>query len=189
MRIAIGQFWQESNTLNPIPTTRADFEAFGICEGAELIERFAETNELGGFIQSLRGWLERPEIVPLMRFAAWPGGPVDADTFAFLIDSMLAALDRAGHVDAVLLALHGSMVAQCEPDVEGHLLERMRAPGRARCSDRGGARSARQSHAPHGRCCRCFDAVSHRAPHRRDGDRQTRRRKRCAASWSMASSR
>jgi hypothetical protein len=27
----------------------ADFEALGIYEGAEVIERFAETNELGGF--------------------------------------------------------------------------------------------------------------------------------------------
>ena len=46
MRIAIGQLWQESNTLNPLPTTLADFEAFGIHQGTELIERFAETNGL-----------------------------------------------------------------------------------------------------------------------------------------------
>src|SRR5580704_17460333 len=118
MRIAIGQLWQESNTLNPMPTTLADFEAFGIYQGAELIERFAETNELGGFIQALRAWPERPEIVGLMRFAAWPSGPVDAGTFTHLMERMLDALQRAGKVDAVLLALHGSMVAECEPDVE-----------------------------------------------------------------------
>ena len=62
MRIAIGQLWQESNTFNPVPTTLADFEAFGIHEGAEILQRFAETNELGGFIQSLRAWPEAPEI-------------------------------------------------------------------------------------------------------------------------------
>ena len=38
MRIAIGQLWQETNTLNPLPTTLADFEAFGIYEGAEILE-------------------------------------------------------------------------------------------------------------------------------------------------------
>ena len=54
MRIAIGQLWQETNTFNPLPTTRADFEAFGVVRGAELVERMADTNELGGFIQSLR---------------------------------------------------------------------------------------------------------------------------------------
>jgi microcystin degradation protein MlrC len=126
MRIAIGQLWQESNTLNPLATTLADFETFGIFQGAELLERFAETNELGGFIQSLRAWPERPEIVGLMRFAAWPSGPVDAPTFTYLLERMLDALKRAGRVDAVLLALHGSMVAECEPDVEGHFLQRVR---------------------------------------------------------------
>jgi hypothetical protein len=30
LRIAVGQLWQESNTFNPIPTTCADFEHFGI---------------------------------------------------------------------------------------------------------------------------------------------------------------
>jgi len=126
MRIAIGQLWQESNTLNPLPTTLRDFEAFGIYQGGELITRFAETNELGGFIQSLRAWPTPTEIVGLMRFAAWPSGPVDAATFAILIDRMMDALAKAGRIDAVLLALHGSLVAECEPDVEGHLLQRVR---------------------------------------------------------------
>jgi microcystin degradation protein MlrC len=61
-----------------------------------------------------------------MRFAAWPSGPVDAATFAMLMERMLEALRDAGKVDAVLLALHGSMVAECEPDVEGYLLQRVR---------------------------------------------------------------
>jgi microcystin degradation protein MlrC len=51
MRIAIGQLWQETNTFNPLPTTRADFESFGVLRGDELIAGMAETNELGGFIQ------------------------------------------------------------------------------------------------------------------------------------------
>ena len=126
MRIAIGQLMQESNTLNPLPTTLADFEAFGIFEDSEVIERFAETNELGGFIQSLRAWPERPEIVALLRLMAWPSGPATAATFHVLIDRMMATLVRAGEIDAVLLALHGSMVAEGEPDVEGHLLQRVR---------------------------------------------------------------
>jgi microcystin degradation protein MlrC len=126
MRIAIGQLWQESNTLNPLPTTLADFEAFGIYEGAEILERFSETNELGGFIQSLRVWPERPEIVGLARFAAWPSGPVDTATHAILIERTLSAIANAGRVDGVLLALHGSMVAENDADVEGTLLTRVR---------------------------------------------------------------
>src|SRR5690348_15623054 len=126
MRIAIGQLWQESNTFNPIPTTRADFEQFGIIRGGELVEQMADTNELGGFIQSLRQWPERPEIVGLVRLPAWPSGAATQETFLWLREEMLAALRRALPVDAVLLALHGSMVADGAPDVEGEVLQAVR---------------------------------------------------------------
>ena len=79
MRIAIGQLCQESNTNNPLPTTRADFDTFGIFSGDELVERLAKTNEPGGFIQALRAWPERPEIVGLWRYWGWPSGPVNGD--------------------------------------------------------------------------------------------------------------
>ncbi len=122
MRIAIGQLWQETNTFNPLPTTRADFETFGIVRGAELVEKMAETNELGGFIQSLRSWPEKPEIVGLVRLPAWPSGTATAETFSWLRDEMAAALRATEPVDAVLLALHGAMVADGTPDVEGEIL-------------------------------------------------------------------
>jgi microcystin degradation protein MlrC len=123
MRIAVGQLWQETNTFNPLPTARADFEAFGVFRGAELVERMAETNELGGFIQSLRAWPERPEIVGLVRLAAWPAGPASAETFAWLRAGLVESLRRALPVDAVLLALHGSLAADGTPDVEGDILD------------------------------------------------------------------
>lgn len=126
MRIAVGQLWQESNTFNPIPTTRAGFEHFGIVRGPELVERMADTNELGGFIQSLRSWPEKPEIVGLLRLPAWPGGVITSDTFAWIRQEMTDALRRALPVDAVLLALHGAMVAEQTPDVEGEVLHALR---------------------------------------------------------------
>ncbi len=127
MRIAIGQLWQETNTFNPLPTTRADFEAFGILRGPELVERMADTNELGGFIQALRAWPDKPEIVGLVRLPAWPSGPLTPDTFTWLREELVGALRAALPVDAVLLALHGSLVADGTPDVEGALLEACRA--------------------------------------------------------------
>src|SRR5438874_4649351 len=127
MRIAVGQLWQETNTFNPLPTTRADFEATGILRGAELVERMAETNELGGFIQSLRAWPERPEIVGLVRLPAWPGGKATAETFDWLSDELIGSLRRQLPVDAILLALHGSLVADRHPDVEGDTLHAIRS--------------------------------------------------------------
>jgi microcystin degradation protein MlrC len=127
MRIAVGQLWQETNTLNPAPTTRADFEAFGVVRGPELVERMADTNELGGFIQSLRTWPEKPEIVGLVRLPAWPGGLATAETFTWLREELVEALRQALPVDAVLLALHGSLAADGTPDVEGEILDAFRA--------------------------------------------------------------
>src|SRR5687767_2490988 len=126
MRIAIGQLWQETNTFNPLPTTLADFEAFGIHEGDGLIREMADTNELGGFIQELRAWPELPQIVPLVRLAAWPAGPLTAGTLNELLRRVREALRDALPVDAVLLALHGALVADNEPDVEGLLLQKVR---------------------------------------------------------------
>lgn len=127
MRIAIGQLWQESNTFNLLATTREDFEHFGVLRGEELLERMAETNELGGFIQSLRVWPERPQIVPLVRLPAWPSGAATAATFDWLRDEVLAALTPQLPVTAVLLALHGAMVAEGHPDVEGEILATVRS--------------------------------------------------------------
>jgi microcystin degradation protein MlrC len=126
MHIAIGHLWQESNTFNPIPTTRQDFEHFGIVRGAELVERMADTNELGGFIQALRRWPEQPEIVGLVRLPAWPGGTATAETFDWILAEFLGVLRSQMPVDAVLLALHGALVAESEPDVEGALLSAVR---------------------------------------------------------------
>ena len=44
MRIALGQLWQETNTFNPLPTTRAEFEQFGVLRGDELLRRMADTS-------------------------------------------------------------------------------------------------------------------------------------------------
>jgi microcystin degradation protein MlrC len=127
MRIAIGQLWQETNTFNPIATTQRDFEEFGILRGEALVEQLADTNELGGFIQSLRQWPERPEIVGLVRLPAWPAGTATADTFDWLRAELIDALSRALPLDGVLLALHGALVSEQVSDVEGAILDALRA--------------------------------------------------------------
>jgi microcystin degradation protein MlrC len=127
VRIAVGQLWQESNTFNPLPTTQADFEAFGVLRGQAVVEQMAQTNELGGFIQALARWPERPEVVGLARLPAWPGGAATHDTGLWLRDTLVDELRRALPVDGVLLALHGALVADGAPDVEGGVLAAFRA--------------------------------------------------------------
>src|SRR5262245_4740451 len=129
MRIAIGQLWQETNTFNSLATTRVDFERFGVLRGADLVEQMADTNELGGFIQSLRTWPERPQILGLARLPAWPGGLITHPTFMWLRQELFESLrtfHRMMPVDGVLLALHGAMAADMTPDVEGDVLMSIR---------------------------------------------------------------
>lgn len=126
MRIAVAQQWQETNTFNPLPTTRADFEQFGVTRGPAVVEQFATTNELGGFIQSLRAWPEQPEIVGLVRLPCWPSGRATRETYDWLQDELVGALRAEGRYDGVLLALHGAMATDGHPDVEGDLLAAVR---------------------------------------------------------------
>lgn len=126
MRIAVGQLTQETNTFNPLPTTRDDYETFGVYRGEELLAKMAETSEVGGFIQSLRRWPERPDIIGLARMMAWPSGRVTREAFAWQVNEMRSALHAALPVDAVLLSLHGALAAENEPDVSGAVLAAVR---------------------------------------------------------------
>lgn len=126
MRIALGQLWQETNTFNPLRTTRKEFEDFGVLRGDDLLRLMSNTNELGGMIQSLREWPKPPELVGLCRLPAWPAGLLTAETFAWIKQELLTSLKAAGPVDAVLLALHGSLAGEQHPDVEGEILTAVR---------------------------------------------------------------
>ncbi|MFO0968355.1 MAG: M81 family metallopeptidase [Gemmataceae bacterium] len=121
MRIAIGQIWQETNTFNPLPTTRRD-EDFGVLRGPEVVG-MAETNAAGGFIQSLRRHGERPEIVGLVRLAAWPGERRRAHVR--VVETGTARRQLAPRLTAVLLALYGALVAE-DAGRRGELLETVR---------------------------------------------------------------
>lgn len=127
MRIALGQLWQETNTFNPLRTTRENFETFGVLRGEAMLREMSQTNELGGMIQSLQAWPTPPELVGLVRLPAWPAGLLTAETFDWIKQEFVGSLRAAGKVDAVLLALHGSLVGEEHPDVDGEILQAVRA--------------------------------------------------------------
>jgi len=126
MRIAVGQLWQETNTFNRNATTLSAFENWGVARGEQLIEGYGETGELGGFLAEIQHAATPPEIAGLARFACWPWGSVDRETWANVRATFVDALNQAGKVDAVFLALHGAMAADDEPDLTGALLEAVR---------------------------------------------------------------
>ncbi|MEO1999601.1 MAG: M81 family metallopeptidase [Planctomycetaceae bacterium] len=126
MRIAVGQLWQETNTFNHNFTELSDFENWGVAGGANVIARYGETGEIGGFLHGLKAELPDADVVGLARFVCWPWGPV-AETAWDAIQSRFAdELTSAGPVDAVFLALHGAMSAEHQADVTGTLLAQVR---------------------------------------------------------------
>jgi len=124
-RIAVGQLSQESNGLNPVPTTRADFEAFGWATGVEVMVRYGAVGELEGFARLPEVLNEPVEWVGLIRAIAWSGGPLEDRLLRDLIEQIVQSL-RETPVDGVLLSLHGAQCAQSEPDVSGCMLQHVR---------------------------------------------------------------
>lgn len=125
MRVGVVALLQESNTFLPGRTTLAHFEESLLCEGEEVRRRMADAHhEIGGFFAGLDE--EGVEAVPIFAARALPYGVVDAAAFDELVRRMLAALDRAGPLDGLLVAPHGATVAENHPDADGHWLTRVR---------------------------------------------------------------
>jgi microcystin degradation protein MlrC len=120
--------WQhETNTFSPVKTTLASFGG-GIgrskpFSGIEALREFKGTkNPIGGFIDiAIR---EGAEIEIPLAAKAEPSGAMTSDAYETMAN-MLCDSVRGG-CDAILLDLHGAMVAEGFDDGEGELLRRIR---------------------------------------------------------------
>ena len=125
MRIAIGQFMEESNTFVRQRADLQHFRATQLLYGADVVARLRGTRaEIGGFLDVLEP--AGIEIVPTVAANAVSSGPVTREAFEHVKASFLDRLRAAGPVDGVLLALHGAMVLEDAPDGEGELLAAIR---------------------------------------------------------------
>lgn len=136
LRLGYGRIFHEANAYSPLPTTEADFRAMHHKAGDDLarvtaltgseIPNFMPQAELTGF-QLAAKLAGNVETVPLVSSLATSGGPLTAETFEWLLDGMLEAIGKAGHLDGVYLALHGSMeVAGLDEAPEAVILHRVR---------------------------------------------------------------
>lgn len=120
-RVAVGGLWHETNTFSATPTTLADFQ---VLESEAIPAALARTRTpIGGFLDAARA--HGLELVPALFASALPAGTVTADAYAALAKRLVAHLRRI-NPDAVLLDLHGAMVAEGVDDVEGDLVRRLR---------------------------------------------------------------
>lgn len=132
-RIAFGELSQETCTFTPARQTLEAFEANGLLTGDELFDiphvgvGESGTAALGGFLAVAERYAANVELLPLIKANGGAGPTIDGGTHQELVQRMLNALRKAGPLDALFLSLHGAACADGEDDVEGALLEKVRA--------------------------------------------------------------
>jgi microcystin degradation protein MlrC len=125
-RVLIAGFKHETNTFSILPTDLAAYQARGLFRGAEIAKVFGDTNtEIAAFLDGCKkyGW----EAILTVAADATPSGKLTRDVYEKIVGEILDGVANAGPIDAILLNLHGAMVAEHTYDGEGTLLERLRA--------------------------------------------------------------
>ncbi len=128
MRFVIALMRHETNTFSPIATPLSAFNrgssTDGPLYGDDAVRACEGTNSAAAAFIDIARRQGDEFVMPLMANAV-PSGMVTAEAFESMAATIVDAV-RAG-CDAVMLDLHGAMVAQGFPDAEGELLARIRA--------------------------------------------------------------
>jgi microcystin degradation protein MlrC len=120
MKILIARFNHETNTFSPVPTP---LEAFAPAYDEEAYRlNLAMRTAMAAFIDLARD--AKATVVSPVSATANPSGTVHAQAYDEITQRIVRA---APGCDAILLDLHGAMVAENSRDGEGDLLARVRA--------------------------------------------------------------
>ena len=122
-KFVVAMMMHETNTFSPLPTPIESFARIGALSGAAAIRDAEGTNtSLGGFIEVARK--AGAEFTVPMAASANPSGLVTRAAYEQMTAAIVDEIRKG--CDAVLLALHGAMVAEHYDDGEGELLNRIR---------------------------------------------------------------
>jgi microcystin degradation protein MlrC len=123
MKILIARMNHETNTFSPVATPLSAFGRNGPAYGEHAYrENKGMQTAMAAFIDAAEH--EGAQIVTPVSASANPSGPVHAAAYDAICNAIVEA---ARGCDAVMLDLHGAMVAENSSDGEGDLLERVRA--------------------------------------------------------------
>ena len=123
-RVLVASMHHESNSFNPIIAGEKDFT---VIRGAEIFKKLKANDAASGIIETLlkAGF----EVVPAVFTSAVPNGKVDRGFYekikAEIVNTAIEE-NKKSPLDAVTLALHGSMFIEGLGDAEGYLLEELR---------------------------------------------------------------
>ena len=118
-KILIAGLFHETHTFVDDTTSLADFQ---IRRGAKMLDCTGDASPLGGVLEfgAQHDW----DFIPVIDYRATPSGTV-ADA---VLDEWWGEFETAWppDCDALYLVLHGAMVCESFPDVEGEVLSRIR---------------------------------------------------------------
>ncbi|WP_108660216.1 M81 family metallopeptidase [Acuticoccus kandeliae] len=126
MRLFIATLGTETSTFASFPTGIEDFKAQLWNEGdigAEPTSPWSAPAQRWLAAGRAEGW----EVVESLHAFASPAGVTVKSAYEEMRERILGDLAAAGPVDAVLMFLHGAMIAEGYDDCEGNLVSRMRA--------------------------------------------------------------
>ena len=124
MRILFAGFSHETNTFSPHLTGPEEFEANGIYRGDRILA-LAGTNTVAGGVLAEADNHPHLELDLVVDMSAIPGGLVTRSALDPFINDVIAA-SASTRPDAIVLDLHGAMVAEGEDDGDGAILRRVR---------------------------------------------------------------
>ena len=123
-RVLVAAMSHESNSFNPIVAGEKDFQ---VLRGEDMIRRRAANDAITGVLDTLEAAGFTP--VPTLFVSAVPNGLVDRAFYDRVREEILSVARQEqakSPLDAVTLALHGSMTTTDLGDAEGLLLEGLR---------------------------------------------------------------
>ena len=127
MRLFAATIATETNTFSPLPTSIDGYKATVFLRPGEHPADTPLMCTAPLWVARKRAKQEGFTLIEGSCFAASPAGTTNKIDYEFMRDEILGQLKAALPVDGVLLGLHGAMVAHGYDDVEGDVLERVRA--------------------------------------------------------------
>ncbi len=122
--VAIGGFFHESNTFNPIITGIDDFNIFEADEFGDKKESYLLAKGMVDFFEEHSDYYK---VLPLIFARAVPNGEIDRKLYQSLKDRFFELLSQGGVPDVFVLPLHGSMRIEGIGSAESDLLADIKA--------------------------------------------------------------
>ena len=127
MRLFAATIATETNTFSPLPTSIDGYKECVFLRPGEHPEAAPLMCTAPLWVARRRAKAEGFTLIEGSCFAASPAGTTSRKDYEFMRDEIVGQLQAALPVDGVLLGLHGAMVAQGYDDVEGDILQHVRA--------------------------------------------------------------